>query len=93
MVSRARISTTAAGLPLPTVNDVDVVEFLDLDRLLVLLILAMGLAMVLGNGYAIYQNRRGGKPKGEEGEFRATRAFWLLAVGTLMTIWGAASLW
>lgn len=68
------------------------VEFLDLNRLLVLMILAMGLAMVVGNGYAIYQNRRGGKPKGEEGEFRAGRAYWLLGIGSLMTIWGAATL-
>ena len=92
MVSQPRISAAPAGLPLPTVNDVDVVEFLDLDRLLVLMLLAMGLAMVVGNGYAIYQNRRGGKPKGEQGEFRAGRAYWLLGVGALMTLWGAISL-
>lgn len=73
-------------------EDVDVAEFLDLDRLLILLVLALGLAMVVGNGYAIYQNRRGGKPKGEEGEFRPGRAYWLLGIGSVMTIWGAASL-
>ena len=73
-------------------NDVDIVEILDLDRLLVLMVLAMGLAMVAGNGFAIWQHRRGNKPKGEEGEFRAVRAYWLLGVGVIMSIWGLVSL-
>ena len=67
-------------------------EVLGLDSLLGQFVLALGLAMVLGNGYAIYQNRRGRKPKDETGEFRAVRAYWLLAVGVLITIWGAVSL-
>ncbi len=67
-------------------------EVLGLDSLLGQFVLALGLAMVLGNGYAIYQNRRGRKPKDEAGEFRAVRAYWLLAVGVLITIWGAVSL-
>lgn len=54
--------------------------------------LAFGAAMVLGNLFAIVQNKRGKSPKGETGEFRAVRAHWLLAVGTLIAIWGAASL-
>jgi len=76
----------------PLVNDVDLVEILDLDRLLVLMVLAMGLAMVLGNGYAIWQHHRGNKPKGEEGEFRGPRAYWLVGVGLVMTTWGLLSL-
>ncbi|MDX1740744.1 MAG: TonB-dependent receptor, partial [Rhodothermales bacterium] len=36
-------------------------------------VLAIGLAMVLGNGLAIYKNRRGERPKGVEGEFRPGR--------------------
>ena len=76
----------------PPVNDVDLVEILDLDRLLVLMVLAMGLAMVLGNGYAIWQHHRGNKPKGEEGEFRGPRAYWLVGVGLVMTTWGLLSL-
>jgi len=76
----------------PSVNDVDIVEILDLNRLLVLMVLAMGLAMVFGNGFAIWQNRRGKKPKGEEGELRGPRAYWLLGVGLVMTIWGLISL-
>lgn len=77
---------------MPHVNDIDIVEILDLDRLLVLMVLAMGLAMVLGNGYAVWQNHRGNKPKGEQGEFRRSRAYWLIAVGLVMTTWGLLSL-
>lgn len=69
----------------------DVVDVLGLDSLLALVILAFGLAMLLGNGYAIYQHRRGRKPKGAGGEFRPARAYWLITVGSLLTIWGAAS--
>ena len=76
----------------PPVNDVDLVEILDLNRLLVLMVLAMGLAMVVGNGFAIWQHHRGNKPKGEEGEFRGPRAYWLVGVGLVMTTWGLLSL-
>ncbi len=69
----------------------DVGDVLGLDSLLALVILAFGLAMLLGNGYAIYQHRLGRKPKGATGEFRAARAYWLLTVGALLTVWGAAS--
>ena len=71
---------------------VDPVDLLGLDTLLAQLILAVGLAMVLGNGYAIYQNRRGKKPKAARGEFRPSRAYWLLGVGLIITLWGALSL-
>lgn len=71
---------------------VDLQDVLDLNRLLVLMLLAIGLALVVGNGFAIIQARRGKKPKGEVGEFRPGRAWWLLAVGVVMTLWGLASL-
>ncbi len=70
----------------------DIQEILNLDLLLKQLALALGLAMVLGNGYAIYKNRKGQKPKDEEGEFRPGRAYWLLAVGVLIALWGGISL-
>jgi hypothetical protein len=76
----------------PVVNDVDIVEILDLNRLLVLMVLAMGLAMVVGNGFAIWQHHRGNKPKGEQGEFRGPRAYWLVVIGLVMTTWGLLSL-
>ena len=70
----------------------DVVDALGLDSLLGLFVLALGGALVLGNGFAIYKARRGEAPKGVEGEFRAGRAWWLLAVGAVILIWGAATL-
>lgn len=67
-------------------------QFIDLNLLVKQMALAFGAAMVLGNLFAIIQNKRGKAPKGETGEFRAVRAWWLLAVGILIAIWGAASL-
>jgi hypothetical protein len=67
-------------------------EILDLSLLIKQIALALGLAMVIGNGYAIIQHKRGKTPKGESGEFRAGRAYWLLAVGLLIAIWGGVSL-
>lgn len=72
--------------------ETDVQQILNLDLLLKQLALALGLAMIAGNGYAIYKNRKGDKPKDEEGEFRAGRAYWLLAVGVLIALWGGISL-
>lgn len=54
-------------------------------------VLAIGLAMVIGNGLAIFKNRRGERPAGVEGEFRPARAWFLGSVGVLLTMWGAAS--
>lgn len=68
------------------------IDILGLDSLLVNLILAVGAAMVLGNGYAIYMHRRGRAPARAQGEFRAGRAYWLLGVGALILLWGLASL-
>ena len=73
------------------VNDVDFVDILDLDRLLVLMVLAIGVAMLAGNGFAVWQHYKGNKPRGEAGEFRPTRAYWLIGVGLIMTTWGLLS--
>jgi hypothetical protein len=54
-------------------------------------VLAIGLAMVIGNGLAIFKNRQGERPAGVEGEFRPTRAWFLGSIGVLLTLWGAAS--
>jgi hypothetical protein len=70
----------------------DITELLGLDDLLAQMILAVGAAMVIGNTLAIVQHHRGKHPKGATGEFRAVRAWWLLAVGMLITVWGVASL-
>ena len=67
-------------------------DIFDLDTLLVQAIAAVGAALVVGNGWAIIMDRRGSKPKGAAGEFRVGRAWWLLSVGILITLWGVASL-
>lgn len=69
-----------------------VVDIFGLNDLLAQLILAVGTAMVLGNGFAIFQARRGNAPKGAEGTFNPIRAWWLLGVGILIALWGIASL-
>lgn len=70
----------------------DITELLGLDDLLSQIILAVGAALVLGNGFAIYQHRQGKRPEGAEGEFRTVRVWWLLGVGALIATWGLASL-
>jgi hypothetical protein len=69
-----------------------VADFLDLDTLLAQMVLALGAALVLGNGFALVAARRGVKPKDAEGELRTGRAWFLLTVGVVISVWGAASL-
>lgn len=69
----------------------DIVELLGLDSLLAMAIMAIGGAMIAGNGFAILQHRRGRAPAGATGEFRASRAWWLLTVGLFIFVWGLAS--
>ena len=68
------------------------VQLLDLDTLLAQLFTAMGLAMVFGNGFAMWKHSRGEMPKGFEAQYRPGRARWLLAVGTLISVWSIVSL-
>ena len=67
-------------------------DFLDLDSLLAQLITALGLALVFGNGFAMFKHARGQAPEGMQGQFRPGRARWLLIVGLLISVWGIASL-
>lgn len=67
-------------------------DFLDLDTLLAQMVLALGAALVLGNGFALVAARRGVRPKDADGELRAGRAWFLLTVGLVISVWGAASL-
>jgi hypothetical protein len=70
----------------------NITDVLGLDDLLAQFILAVGAAMILGNGAAIWMHKQGKTPKKAEGEFRASRAWWLLSVGAVIALWGAASL-
>lgn len=67
-------------------------DIFNLNELLAQLILALGAALVLGNGYALIQARRGNAPKGMDGEIHRGRAWWLIAVGLVITVWGLGSL-
>ena len=67
-------------------------DIFNLNELLAQLILALGAALVIGNVYALIQNRRGIKPKNMEGELHRGRAWWLIAVGLVITVWSGVSL-
>lgn len=68
------------------------IEILGLDSLFAELILVLGLALLLGNGFAIWKHRRGEAPEGAEvAAFRGGRVAFLMAIGLLMTVWGAVS--
>lgn len=68
-------------------------DIFGLDTLFAQAVLALGAALLLGNGYALFMERRGIRPKGREGAaLRAGRAWFLVAVGALMAWWGAGSL-
>ena len=66
---------------------------LDIQNLLPELIIALGLALLIGNGLAWRKHRRGEVPKGvENAEFRPGRAVFLLAVGAILVVWGSVTL-
>jgi hypothetical protein len=67
------------------------VDLFDINSLFPQLVLALGAALVGGNGLALWHHRRGKRPEGL-GELRVGRARWLAAVGGLMVVWGAATL-
>jgi hypothetical protein len=79
---------TLSGVTVAAVGDI-----FDFENLLPELILAVGLALVIGNGLAWWKNRQGEAPKGvEDARFRPGRVMFLMAVGALLTAWGAVTL-
>lgn len=68
-------------------------DLFDFENLLPEMVLALGSALLIGNGLAWLKNRRGQTPKDvEEAEFRKGRVVFLMIVGVLLTVWGAATL-
>lgn len=66
-------------------------DLFDINTLFPQLVLALGAALVGGNGLALWHHRRGRRHE-ELGELRVGRARWLIVVGTIMAGWGLASL-
>lgn len=68
-------------------------DLFDIDRLLPELVLALGLALLIGNGFAWWKHRKGEIPEGvPDASYRQGRVRWMMAVGFLLTLWGAVSL-
>lgn len=63
----------------------------DIQALFPQLVLALGAALVGGNGLALWHHRKGRRPEGL-GELRVGRARWLVVVGVVMIVWGTATL-
>jgi len=67
-------------------------DIFDFESLFPQLVLALGLALLVGNGLAWWRHRRGESPRGvENAQFRPGRVVFLSVVGILLTIWGAAT--
>jgi hypothetical protein len=68
-------------------------DLFDFDNLLPELVVALGLALLVGNTYAWWKYRRGEAPAGvDEARFRPGRVIFLVLVGLLLTIWGGVTL-
>ena len=73
---------------MPTVGDI-----FDFENLLPELILALGLALLIGNGLAWWKHRKGEAPEGvDEPRYRPGRVIFLTSIGVVLTIWGAVTL-
>lgn len=68
-------------------------DIFDVDSFFAQMALALGGALIVGNGYALLMARRGVRPARAEGELRRGRAWFLISVGALIAVWGLASLW
>lgn len=66
-------------------------DLFDINSLFPQLVLALGAALVGGNGLALWHHRQGKRPK-DLGKLRVGRARWLIVVGLLMAGWGLATL-
>jgi hypothetical protein len=67
-------------------------DIFGLDTLVAQMVLALGAALLIGNGYALLMSRRGVRPKGARGELRRSRAIFLVVIGAVTAWWGLGSL-
>jgi hypothetical protein len=68
-------------------------DIFDFENLVPELVLALGLALVLGNVLAWWNHRHGQAPKDvPEAAYRPGRVRFLMTVGVVLTIWGAVTL-
>ena len=66
-------------------------DLFDINSLFPQLVLALGAALVGGNGLALWHHRQGRRPEGL-GPLRVGRARWLVLVGLVMVVWGLGTL-
>jgi hypothetical protein len=68
-------------------------DLFDVENLLPELVIGLGLALLVGNGLAWWNHRRGRTPDGvDNAQYRPGRVGFLLIVGLVMTTWGTVSL-
>ena len=68
-------------------------DLFDFENLLPELVMALGLALLIGNGLAWWKHRRGETPEGvDNAQYRPGRVAFLSIVGAILAIWGAVTL-
>jgi hypothetical protein len=67
-------------------------DILGLDSLFAEMLLGVGLAMVLGNGFAWWKHRRNETPDFEGAEFRPGRVIFLGSIGLFIAAWAGVTL-
>lgn len=68
-------------------------DLFDFENLPTQIILALGLALVIGNGLAWWKNRRGEPPEEvEDARYRPGRVRFLMVVGVILAVWGLVTL-